>query len=121
MKIYLRNLITSHIIASQIRPINKVNTTGIKPIATGKRITLSQGHDAIGAIFASFMITNTMKHTVPIPIPLFDEVAVTALFAISPPNLKMPDIISIRQDIPRVILTPTVYIQLLDGFRDHRI
>ena len=113
-------MITIHIITSQIRPISKVRTTGIKPIATDKRITLSQDHDAIGAIFASFMITNTMKHTVPIPIPLFDEAAATALFVISPPNLKVPDIISIRQDIPRIILTSTVYIQLLDGFRDHR-
>ena len=60
------------------------------------------------------MITNTMKHTVPIPIPPFDEAVVTALFAINPPNLKVPDTISIRQDIPRVILTSTVHIQLLD-------
>ena len=97
-----------------------MNTTGIKLIATDKRIILSQDHDAIGTIFASFMITNTMKQTVPIPIPLFETV-VTALFAINPPDLKAPDIISIRQDIPRVILTSTVYIQLLDGFRDHRI
>ena len=121
MKIYLRNLIAIHIIASQIRPISKVKTTGTKLIRTGKKITLIHDHDAIGAIFASFMTTNTMKQTVPIPIPLFDEAAVTTLFAISPPNLKVPDIISIRQDIPRVILTSTVYIQLLDGFRDHRI
>lgn len=120
MKIYLRNLITIHIIASQIRLISKVRATGIKPTTTDKRITLSQDHDAIGAILASFMITNTMKHTVPIPIPLFDEAVVTALFVISPPNLKTPDIILIRQDIPRVILTSTVYIQLLDDFRDHR-
>ena len=61
-----------------------------------------------------------MKQIVPIPIPFFETV-VTVLFAISPPDLKVPDIISIRQDIPRVILTSTVYIQLLDGFRDHRI
>ena len=114
-------MITNHIITSPIRLISKVRATGIKLIATGKRITLSQDHDAIGAIFASFMVTNTMKHTVPIPIPLFDETVVTALFAISPPNLKVPDIILIRQDIPRVILTSTGYIQLLDGFRDHRI
>lgn len=114
-------MITSHIITSPIRLISKVRTTGIKLIATGKRITLSQDHDAIGAIFASFMITNTMKQTVPIPMPLFDEAVVTALFAISLPNLKVPDIISIKQDIPKVILTSTVYIQRLDGFRDHRI
>ena len=110
-------MITSHIITSPIRLISKVRATGIQLIATGKRITLSQDHDAIGAILASFMITNTMKQIVPIPIPL----VVTVLFAISPPSLKVPDIISIRQDIPRVILTSTVYIQLLDGFRDHRI
>ena len=61
-----------------------------------------------------------MKQIVPIPIPLFETV-VTVLFAINPPDLKVPDIISVRQDIPRVILTSTVYIQLLDGFRDHRI
>ena len=103
-------MITSHITTSPIRLISKVRTTGIKPIAADKRIILSQDHDAIGAIFASFMITNTMKHTVPILIPLFDEAVVTALFAISPPNLKVPDIISIRQDIPRIILTSTVYI-----------
>lgn len=97
-----------------------MNTTGIKPITADKRIILSQDHDAIGIIFTSFKTKNTMKHTVPIPIPLFDETVVTVLFAISPPDLKVPDIISIRQDIPRVILTSTVYIQLLDGFRDHR-
>ena len=113
-------MITSHIITSPIRLISKVRATGIKPIATGKKITLSQDHDAIGAIFASFMITNTMKQTVPILIPLFDEAVVTALLAISPPNLKVPDIILIGQDIPRVILASTTYIQLLDGFRDHR-
>ena len=83
-------MIISHIIASPIRQISKVKTTGIKPIATDKRIILGQDHDAIGAIFASFMITNTMKQTVPIPIPLFDEAVVTALFAISSPNLKVP-------------------------------
>ena len=116
-------MITSHITASPIKLSNNTIIVGTKLIRTGKRIILSQDHDAIGAIFASFMITNTMKHTVPIPIPilLFDEAVVTALFAISPPNLKVPDIISIRQDIPRIILTSTVYIQLLDGFRDHRI
>ena len=46
---------------------------------------------------------------------------IIVLFVINPPNLKVPNIISIRPDIPRVILTSTVYIQLLDGFRDHRI
>ena len=109
-------MITNHIITSPIKLSNNTIIVGTKLIRTGKRITLSQDHDAIGAIFASFMITNTMKQIVPIPIPL----VVTVLFAISPPNLKVPDIISIRQDIPRVILTSTVYIQLLDGFRDHR-
>ena len=98
-----------------------MNTAGIKLITADKRIILSQDHDAIGIIFTSFKTKNTMKHTVPIPIPLFDEAAVTALFAINPPDLKVPDIISVRQDIPRVILMSTVYIQLLDGFRDHRI
>jgi hypothetical protein len=82
VKIYLRNLITSHITTSPIRLIIKVRATGIKPIATGKRITLSQDHDAIGAILASFMITNTMKQTVLIPIPPFDEAVLTALLAI---------------------------------------
>ena len=110
----------SHIIASQIRPINKVNTAGIKLITADKRIILSQDHDAIGIIFTSFKTKNTMKQIVPIPIPLFETV-VTVLFAINPPDLKVPDIISIRQDIPRVILTSTVYIQLLDSFRDRRI
>ena len=113
-------MITSHITASPIKLSNNTIIVGTKLIKTGKRITLIHDHDAIGAIFASFMITNTMKQTVPIPIPLFDEAAVTALFAISPPNLKVPDIISIRQDIPRIILTSTGYIQLLDGFRGHR-
>ena len=97
-----------------------MNTAGIKLITADKRIILSQDHDATGIIFTSFKTKNIMKQIVPIPIPLFETV-VTVLFAISPPNLKMPDIISIRQDIPRVILTSTVYIQLLDGFRDHRI
>lgn len=114
-------MIILHITTSQIIPKSIVRTVGTKLIATDKRITLSQDHAAIGAILASFMITNTMKQTAPIPIPPFVEAAATALFAISPLNLKIPDSISIRQDIPRVILTSTVYIQLLDGFRDHRI
>ena len=86
-----------------------MNTAGIKLITADKRIILSQDHDAIGIIFTSFKTKNTMKQIVPIPIPLF-ETAVTVLFVISPPDLKVPDIISIRQDIPRVILTSTVYI-----------
>ena len=114
-------MITSHITASPIKLSNNTIIVGTKLIRTGKRITLIHGHDAIGAIFASFIITNTMKQTVPIPMPPLDAVSVTALFVISPPNLKVPDIISIKQDIPRIILTSTVYIQLLDGFRDRRI
>ena len=97
-----------------------MNTAGIKLITADKRIILSQDHDAIGIIFTSFKTKNTMKQIVPIPIPLFETV-VTVLFAINPPDLKVPDIISIKQDIPRVILTSTVYIQLLDSFRDRRI
>ena len=114
-------MIAIHITTSQIISKSIVRAVGAKLIATDKRITLSQDHAAIGATSASFMIRNTMKQTVPIPIPPFVEAAVIVLFAISPLNLKMPDSISIRQDIPRVILTSTVYIQLLDGFRDHRI
>lgn len=87
-------MIAIHITTSQIIPKSIVRAVGTKLIATDKRITLSQDHDATGATSASFMITNTMKQTV--PIPPFVEAAVTVLFAINPLNLKMPDSISIR-------------------------